>query len=200
MPAHDYQGLISGAIVSDSQGGSGGECASSGARLLARIVARPIGRPHLAWAVDIVAPPSVPVRLPPRCVCWYVSPVLTSRPPTCSGMRCCCGACAVAGRRVARNLCLRICDDLSPCAGSLDTAGCSALGLGAWLEYKSCCRSYELFDYLPTDAVLDEVRESQNRPLDPVCPVVFFDALRVKICDERSYAADWSAPMAPLIR
>jgi transposase-like protein len=32
-----------------------------------------------------------------------------------------------------------------------------------------------------TDAVLGEVREWQNRPLDPVYPVVFFDALRVKI-------------------
>ena len=32
-----------------------------------------------------------------------------------------------------------------------------------------------------TDAVLDEVREWQNRPLDRVYPVVFFDALRVKI-------------------
>jgi putative transposase len=35
-----------------------------------------------------------------------------------------------------------------------------------------------------TDAVLDEVREWQARPLDPVYPVVFFDALRVKIRDE----------------
>ena len=35
-----------------------------------------------------------------------------------------------------------------------------------------------------TDAVLDEVREWQNRPLDTVYPVVFFDALRVKIRDE----------------
>jgi putative transposase len=35
-----------------------------------------------------------------------------------------------------------------------------------------------------TDAVLEEVREWQNRPLDPVYPVVFFDALRVKIRDE----------------
>jgi len=34
------------------------------------------------------------------------------------------------------------------------------------------------------DAVLDEVREWQNRPLDHVYPVVFFDALRVKIRDE----------------
>jgi putative transposase len=35
-----------------------------------------------------------------------------------------------------------------------------------------------------TDAVLEEVREWQGRPLDPVYPVVFFDALRVKIRDE----------------
>jgi putative transposase len=32
-----------------------------------------------------------------------------------------------------------------------------------------------------TDAVLDEVKEWQSRPLDTVYPVVFFDALRVKI-------------------
>jgi putative transposase len=35
-----------------------------------------------------------------------------------------------------------------------------------------------------TDAVLDEVREWQNRPLDSIYPVVFFDALRVKIRDD----------------
>jgi putative transposase len=35
-----------------------------------------------------------------------------------------------------------------------------------------------------TDAVLDEARESQNGPLDVVYPVIFFDALQVKICDE----------------
>ena len=35
-----------------------------------------------------------------------------------------------------------------------------------------------------TDAVLEEVREWQIRPLDPVYPVLFFDALRVKIRDE----------------
>ena len=35
-----------------------------------------------------------------------------------------------------------------------------------------------------TDAVLDEVRRWKNRPLDRVYPVVFFDALRVKIRDE----------------
>ena len=35
-----------------------------------------------------------------------------------------------------------------------------------------------------TDAVLEEVGEWQNRPLDPVYPVIFFDALWVKIRDE----------------
>jgi len=35
-----------------------------------------------------------------------------------------------------------------------------------------------------TDAILEEVRAWQSRPLDPVYPVVFFDALRVKIRDE----------------
>ncbi|WP_224052114.1 IS256 family transposase, partial [Burkholderia cepacia] len=35
-----------------------------------------------------------------------------------------------------------------------------------------------------TDAVIDEVREWQQRPLEPMYPVVFFDALRVKIRDE----------------
>lgn len=35
-----------------------------------------------------------------------------------------------------------------------------------------------------TDAVLDEVREWQSRPLEAVYPIVIFDALRVKIRDE----------------
>jgi putative transposase len=35
-----------------------------------------------------------------------------------------------------------------------------------------------------TDAVLEEVQDWQNRPLDRVYPVIFFDALRVKIRDE----------------
>ena len=35
-----------------------------------------------------------------------------------------------------------------------------------------------------TDAVLEEVKEWQNRPLDAVYPIVFFDALRVKVRDE----------------
>lgn len=35
-----------------------------------------------------------------------------------------------------------------------------------------------------TDAVLEEVRDWQSRPLDGVYPIVFFDAMRVKIRDE----------------
>jgi transposase-like protein len=35
-----------------------------------------------------------------------------------------------------------------------------------------------------TDAGLEEVREWQSRPLDPVYPVIFFDALRVKLRDD----------------
>lgn len=35
-----------------------------------------------------------------------------------------------------------------------------------------------------TDAVVEEVREWQSRPLDPIYPVIIFDALRVKIRDE----------------
>src|SRR5690606_5772214 len=35
-----------------------------------------------------------------------------------------------------------------------------------------------------TDAVLDEVATWQQRPLDPVYPLVFFDAIRVNIRDE----------------
>jgi transposase-like protein len=35
-----------------------------------------------------------------------------------------------------------------------------------------------------TDAVLEEVREWQGRPLDAIYPIVFFDAMRVKIRDE----------------
>ena len=35
-----------------------------------------------------------------------------------------------------------------------------------------------------TDAVLDEVTTWQNRPLEPVYPLIFFDALRVKVRDE----------------
>ena len=35
-----------------------------------------------------------------------------------------------------------------------------------------------------TDSVLEDVIEWQNRPLEPMYAVVFFDALRVKIRDE----------------
>ena len=35
-----------------------------------------------------------------------------------------------------------------------------------------------------TDAVLEEIATWQSRPLEPVYPLVFFDALRVKIRDE----------------
>jgi len=37
-----------------------------------------------------------------------------------------------------------------------------------------------------TDAVLDEVATWQSRPLEPVYPLVFFDALRVKDQRRRS--------------
>ena len=35
-----------------------------------------------------------------------------------------------------------------------------------------------------TDAVLEEVAEWQNRPLERLCALVFLDALRVKVRDE----------------
>ena len=35
-----------------------------------------------------------------------------------------------------------------------------------------------------TDAILEEVRDWQSRPLETIYPIVFFDALRVKIRDE----------------
>ena len=37
-----------------------------------------------------------------------------------------------------------------------------------------------------TDAVLEEVSDWQNRALEPVYPIVFLDALRVKIRDAES--------------
>ena len=49
-----------------------------------------------------------------------------------------------------------------------------------------------------TDAVLDEVRDWQNRPLDAVYPVVFFDALRFKIRETRAWCgtrqSTWRSP------
>ena len=35
-----------------------------------------------------------------------------------------------------------------------------------------------------TDAVMEEVTAWQSRPLEPMYPVVFFDALRVKIRED----------------
>ncbi|SEG71406.1 Transposase, Mutator family [Methylobacterium sp. 190mf] len=35
-----------------------------------------------------------------------------------------------------------------------------------------------------TDAVLEEVAAWQARPLEPVYPIVYFDALRIKVRDE----------------
>ena len=54
-----------------------------------------------------------------------------------------------------------------------------------------------------TDAVLDEIATWQARPLEPVYPLVFFDALRVKIRDEgrcatRRCTSRWAfAPTEP---
>ena len=45
-----------------------------------------------------------------------------------------------------------------------------------------------------TDAVLEEVREWQSRPLEEVYAIVYFDAVRVKIRDEglvRNKAVIW---------
>jgi putative transposase len=44
-----------------------------------------------------------------------------------------------------------------------------------------------------TDAVLEEVGEWQNRPLDACFPLVFFDAIRVKIRDEGFVRAELEA-------
>ena len=35
-----------------------------------------------------------------------------------------------------------------------------------------------------TDSVLEEVTEWQNRPLEALCPLIFFDAIRIKVGDE----------------
>jgi putative transposase len=54
-----------------------------------------------------------------------------------------------------------------------------------------------------TDAVLDEVREWQSRPLDLVYPIVFFDALRVKIRDEglvKNKRFTWRSHSTPTAR
>jgi putative transposase len=52
-----------------------------------------------------------------------------------------------------------------------------------------------------TDAVRDEVATWQQRPLDPVYPLVSFDALRVKIRDEGMVRnAEASLPPPRLMR
>ena len=51
-----------------------------------------------------------------------------------------------------------------------------------------------------TDGIVAEVTAWQSRPLEPVYPVVFFDALRVKIRDEaivRSKAIDLALAVLP---
>ena len=53
-----------------------------------------------------------------------------------------------------------------------------------------------------TDAVLEEVATGQQRPLDPVYPLVFFDAIRVKIRDEgmvRNKAIHIALGCAPMV-
>ncbi len=47
-----------------------------------------------------------------------------------------------------------------------------------------------------TDAVLEEVAEWQNRPLDAVYPLVFFDAIRVVVDPSSSGVDTWAT--APL--
>ena len=54
-----------------------------------------------------------------------------------------------------------------------------------------------------TDAVVAEVTAWQSRPLEPLYPVVFFDALRVKIRDEglvRNRPFIWRWPSSPAAR
>ena len=45
-------------------------------------------------------------------------------------------------------------------------------------------RAAGVWDRILTDAVLEEVKQWQDRPFDPVYPVVFLDALRVKMRDD----------------
>ena len=51
-----------------------------------------------------------------------------------------------------------------------------------------------------TDAVVDEVATWQQRPLDPVYPLVFFDAITVKIRDEGMVEFSRSCPIIQNIR
>jgi putative transposase len=54
-----------------------------------------------------------------------------------------------------------------------------------------------------TDAVMAEVGAWQARPLEPMYPVVFFDALRVKIREDavvRNKASTWRWACCPTAR
>jgi putative transposase len=51
------------------------------------------------------------------------------------------------------------------------------------IQFALCGVSANLISTV-TDSVLEDVVEWQNRPLEPMYAVVFFDALRVKIRDE----------------
>ena len=62
--------------------------------------------------------------------------------------------------------------------------GMTVREIQAWvLEHYGAEVSAELISTI-TDAVVEEVKGWQNRALEPLYPVVFFDALRVKIRDE----------------
>ncbi|ODA93220.1 hypothetical protein BFX40_10235 [Mesorhizobium sp. SEMIA 3007] len=50
-----------------------------------------------------------------------------------------------------------------------------------------------------TDAILDEVATWQQRPLDPVYSLIFFDAIRVKIGEE-GMVLNKAIPIAPSVR
>ncbi len=68
----------------------------------------------------------------------------------------------------------------------LYAAGQSTRDIGAHLEEVCGLRvSADLISRV-TDAVLEEVSDWQNRALEPVYPIVFLDALRVKIRDAKS--------------
>ena len=68
----------------------------------------------------------------------------------------------------------------------LYAAGLSTRDIRAHLEeVYGLCVSADLISRV-TDAVLEEVSDWQNRALEPVYPIVFLDALRVKIRDAES--------------
>ena len=64
---------------------------------------------------------------------------------------------------------------------------------------RTCCEIYDVevsADLISkiTDAVLEEVREWQARPLDPVWPVIFLDAIVCKVRDEGTVQEQGRAP------